>query len=271
MNVDIDIDAYLSRIGYDGPRTPSLDTLRALHERHPAAIVFEALDVLLNRGIDLSPAAVDAKLISARRGGYCFEHNGLLKRVLTALGFQVETLAARVRWMQPADAPPAAFSHMALRVMVDGEPWLADVGFGGLVLTTPLRFATMEAQATGHELFRLRPAERGTVLEAWVDDRWAALYELSGEPRVDADHEQANWFTSTHPDSRFRRNLIVARTTREARYTLLNNRFTIRPPDGPAERRMLDADGIERVLAGAFDLPVEPDWRPVIENAAAAS
>src|SRR5699024_12704843 len=83
----VDLDAYCFRIGYDGPRTPTLTTLRALHERHVATIPFENIDVLLNRGIDIAPAAVDDKLITAGRGGYCYEQNGLFKRVWTTIGF----------------------------------------------------------------------------------------------------------------------------------------------------------------------------------------
>jgi arylamine N-acetyltransferase len=98
------LDAYFARIGYEGPRTSTLATLRALHELHPAAIPFEAIDVLLERGVDLSPEAVEAKLITARRGGYCFEQNGLFQRVLAALGFEVEPLIARAVWMAPPDA-----------------------------------------------------------------------------------------------------------------------------------------------------------------------
>lgn len=270
MTPDIDIDAYLARIGFDGPRTATQDTLRSLHRLHPAAIVFEAIDVLLDRGIDLSPAAVDAKLISARRGGYCFEQNGLFQRALTALGFEVEAFTARVRWMQPAGAPTPGFSHMVLRVSLNGQQWLADVGFGGCVMTSPLRFDTGESQDTAHETFRLVPAGGNILLEASIDEQWQPVYELSTEPRVQADIEQANWFTSTHPESRFRRNLIAARTLPEARYTLLNNRFGVRSPDGRVERLFLDADEIEETLARVFELPVEPEWRPVIEAAAAA-
>lgn len=269
MSQDIDLDAYLARIGYDGECAPTLHTLRELHRHHPAALVFEAIDVLLDRGVDLSPAAVDAKLISAGRGGYCFEHNGLFKRVLEALGYEVESLAARVHWMRPVDAPLAAFSHMALRVRVDGEPWLVDVGFGGCVMDAPLRLGVREPQATGHEDFRLVPTTHGILLQADLAGEWAPVYELSNEPRVDADFEQANWFTSTHPDSPFRRNLMVARTTPEARCTLLNSRLTVRRPDGWTDQRVLNADQIEDALARTFSLPVEPAWREVIDRAAA--
>lgn len=266
---EIDLDAYLRRIGYDGPRTPTLETLRALHELHPAAIAFEAIDVLLERGIDITPAAVDAKLIAAGRGGYCFEQNSLFKRALAALGFEVEGLAARVRWMQPPDAPPPTLSHMALRVTVDGRPWLVDVGFGGCVLTEPLLFDTTEPQATRHETFRLVPDDRHIRLLGLLDGEWTPIYDLSPEPRLDVDYEPSNWFTATHPKSLFRHNLMVARTTPDARYALLNNRLTVRRPDGNTDRRFLDADGIESALAETFRLPVEPDWRGVIERAAA--
>ena len=101
----VDLDAYRRRIGYAGPLTPTLETLRALQELHPAAIPFEALDVLTGRGVDISAQAVDAKLIAAGRGGYCYEQNGLFKRVLQAIGFEVEGLIARVNWNSPADAP----------------------------------------------------------------------------------------------------------------------------------------------------------------------
>lgn len=92
----VDLDAYCARIGYSGSRVPTLETLRALHEAHIASIPFEALNALLDREIDISPSAVDAKLIGARRGGYCFEHNALFKRVLQTIGFDVEGLIARV-------------------------------------------------------------------------------------------------------------------------------------------------------------------------------
>ena len=267
---EVDLDAYCARIGYDGPRTPSLETLRALLELHPAAIVFEAIDVLLDRGVDLAPAAVDAKLIRAGRGGYCYEHNGLFKRVLKTIGFQVEGLVGRVRWMAPPGSPPRPRTHMALRVTVDRESWLADVGFGGCVPTSPLRMDRAAPQPTSHETFRVVPFGDALLVQARLDDRWTSLYELSDQPQLDVDYELPNWFTATHPSSHFRHRLIVARTTPEARYMLLAGRLTVRESDGRVERRMLDADQIEEALRKTFGLPVEPAWHSVIERAAAA-
>jgi N-hydroxyarylamine O-acetyltransferase len=265
----VDLAAYCARIGYASPLEPTLKTLRALQELHPAAIAFEAIDVLLDRGIDISPAAVDAKLIAAGRGGYCYEQNGLFKRVLQAIGFDVEGLIARVNWNAPADAPPRPPSHMALRVTIDGVPWLADVGFGSCVPTAPLRLDSRDPQPTAHETFRFVPAGNELQLEAELVGRWAPVYRLLPTPQLDADYALANWYTATHPESHFRHRLIVTRTTPQARHVLAGAQLTVRAPDGRAERRILDADEIERELAERFGLPVESGWRQVIERAAA--
>lgn len=264
-----DLATYGARIGYTGPLTPTLATLRALQALHPAAIPFEAIDVLLDRGVDLAPAAVDAKLIAGKRGGYCFEHNSLFRRVLSAIGFKVEGLVSRVRWMLPPGAPATARSHMVLRVTIDGEPWLVDVGFGSCVPTSPLRMDTIEPQPTAHESFRLVSLGDVLLLQAQLEDSWADVYEIAPEPQLDIDYEVANWFTAMHPSSHFRHRLIVTRTTPQARCVLLENRLTIRRPDGRAERHFLDADAIEQALGETFGLTVDASWRPVIERAAA--
>ena len=266
----IDLDAYFARIGYDGPRTPTLETLRALHALHPAAIPFEAIDVLLDRGIDLDPAVIDAKLIGSARGGYCYEQNSLFKRALTALGFEVEGLIARVQWTLPADSPPRARTHMGLWVTIDDEPWYADVGFGGLVLTAPLKFGIIDPQPSPHETFRLVPEGEDIALQVLLGEVWTPVYQLSREVQLDVDYDLPNWFTSTHPTSHFRHNLMVSRTTPEARYPLLHNRLTIRGQDGTVERRMLSAGEIGAVLTDTFGLAVEPDWAPLFERAVAA-
>ena len=265
----VDLDAYFKRIAYDGPRAPTLETLRALHEHHPAAIPFEAIDVMLDRGVDITPAAVDAKLIAARRGGYCFEQNGLFKRVLETIGFDVECLIARVKWQAPPDAPVRPRTHMGLRVTIDGTPWLADVGFGGCVSSEPLRMDTSEPQKTRHVTFRLIPTADGLNVEALLGAGWAPLYELGLEPQHDVDYVPANWFTATHPESHFRHQMMIARTTPEAQYALSNNRLTIRTPDGGEERRELSVDELAEVLRDLFGLPVEASWRPALERAVA--
>lgn len=268
----VDLDAYFARIGYAGPRAPTLAVLEALHALHPAAIAFEAIDCLLDRDVSLAPADIDAKLIGRGRGGYCFEQNCLFFRALDALGFAVTPLAARVRWGM-AEGPPRPRTHRVTRIELDGQSWLADVGFGGCVLTAPLRLAPMEEQVTRHDTYRLVPfgagPGQGVTLEVRRDGEWLPAWDLPLDPCVEADFEMANWWTSKHPSSHFRHNLLAARTTDAARYALLFNRLTVRWPDGRVSRTTLDAGGIESALSEVFGLPVEPSWRAVIERAAA--
>ncbi len=269
-SVAVDLGRYFARIGFAGPGRADLATLQAIQDLHPAAIPFEAIDVLLGRGIRLAPEAVDAKLIAGGRGGYCFEQNGLLRRVLTALGYRVEPLMGRVLWNRAPGAPAQPRTHMVLRVELDGVPWLADVGFGSVVPTAPLRLDTGDPQETLHETFRIVPSGNELMLQVRRAGEWLPIYQVSRDAAEDADFEAANWYTSTHPASHFGRTLMVARVTPDARFTLLNGQLTVRRPGGEPERRTLDADGIEQALVGVFGLPVEADWRPVVERAALA-
>jgi N-hydroxyarylamine O-acetyltransferase len=270
----VDLDAYFARIGYDGPREPTLNVLRTITQKHPDAIPFENLDVLLGRGISIDPAAIDAKLITAGRGGYCFEQNGLLKRVLIALGFEVQSLMARVWWMKPPETPVRARSHMVLSVLIDGEVWLADNGFGGCVLTAPLRLMSDEIQPTPNGAFRIEAVapEMGgeRLVLADLSGTWAPLYQVALGPWLDVDYEPANYFTYTHPSSHFIWSMTVGRTTPTARYALKNNRLTHRDQAGAlVEQRDLTVDELEATLRDVIGLPVEASWRPVLEKVVA--
>lgn len=266
--VPINLDRYCSRIGYSGSLDDSLETLGHLIEHHLSAIPFENIDVLLGRPVDISPAAIEEKLVERRRGGYCFEHNGLFKRVLSALGFEVENLSARVSWGRHENDPPRPRTHMALRVTIEGEPWLVDVGFGGSVPVRPLRLGQDGAQPTRHETFRLVRQRDAVVLELQAGEVWRALYELSEVPLLDVDYEPLNWFTSTHPASPFKQHLMIALATPEARLSLMDSRLTIRHRDGSHEQRGLNLGELEATLAGTFGLAVEPAWRPLLERLA---
>ncbi|WP_419321450.1 arylamine N-acetyltransferase family protein [Caulobacter sp. ErkDOM-E] len=270
----VDLDAYFARIGYEGPREPTLAVLRAITRKHPDAIPFENLDVLLGRGISIDPATIDAKLIAAGRGGYCYEQNGLLKRVLTAVGFNVEGLMARVLWMAPVGAPPRPRSHMVLGVAIDGETWLADAGFGGCVLTAPLRLFSDEVQDSPNGQLRIVDAGHDGVAERQVQanlsGNWAPLYQVAKGAWADVDYEQVNYFTYTHPSSHFTWSMTVGRTTPTARYALKNNRLTHRDATGAlVEQRDLTVDELEATLRDVIGLPVEADWRPVLEKVVA--
>ena len=261
----MDLAAYFRRIGYDGPSAPTLETLQAIHALHPVAIPFENLDPLSRRPVLLDLDSIAAKLVHARRGGYCFEQNLLLRAVLQRLGFRVTALNARVRWGQPAEAPETARSHMLLRVDLDDRPYLVDVGFGGYLLPAPLRMEPGLEQPNAHGVVRLVGEDGSLILQAALAAGWQDLYRFTQEPALDVDYEAANWFTSTHPRSLFLKNLLAQRLTPEGRLTLFNKRLTRRAAAGTHEESTLESSGelgdvLERLFGLEPPVPAEAIW-----------
>ncbi len=234
----LNLDSYLARIGYSGSTTATLETLRALCALHPEAIPFENLDVLLKRPIRLDIESLSAKLVHERRGGYCFEQNTLFQAALQALGFSVRAIAARVQWRHPEGALNPR-SHMVLLVSLPEGDLIADAGFGGLTLTAPLRMEAGAAQTTSHGTYRLVPVGEELQLQARMAEGWSAVYQMSMQEQASSDWEVVNWYTSTHPASRFTRQLMAARPLGERRLALLDNVLRIHRPDGTSERRVL--------------------------------
>lgn len=250
----MDLDAYFSRIGFAGDRSPTLATLGAIQSHHVEAIAFENLDPLLGRPVRLDPASLEAKLVRARRGGWCFEHNLLLSHVLRALGFSVAGLAARVLWNVP-EATATPRTHMLLRVQAEGEPVLVDVGFGLLTPTAPLRLVTGVAQRTPHEPFRLLAYEGAFVMQAQLRGSWQPLYAFDLQEQQQVDYELVNWYLSNHPCSRFVNGLMAARAAPGRRYTLRDNEFAVHDVNGQSERRVLaDATALRCTLEDVFGL-----------------
>ena len=236
-----DLNAWLRRIGYDGPRAPDLTTLRAviIHQSHH--VPFENVDVLLGRTPRLDLASLQRKLVTEARGGYCFELNALLKAGLTAMGFQVTGLIARVILGGDMAAERPA-SHMMNRVDLPEGAFLADVGFGNLTPTAPLRLEPNLEQTTPHETMRLVPEGAELVLQAQLGGEWRNLYRLSLTPPLPVDYEVANWFTATHPGSPFVPNVVASRPGEGGvRHTLFNGRVTLRRPGQAPERHQLES------------------------------
>ncbi len=230
------LDAYFARIGYTGPRTPTWETLDGILAAHTASIPFENLDVLLGRGINLDPVAVEKKLIHDQRGGYCFEQNSHLLRVLLALGFHVTPLSARVRAQRPRDFTPPR-THLFLRVDIDGVSWMADAGMGATSLTTPIRYHVEGEQLTRHEPRRFIQEEGKFFYQIRYGDEWSDVFEYTGEEMPPIDRELGNWYTCAHPHSHFRNRLIAARATSTGRISLLDRELTVRHKDGTAVKR----------------------------------
>jgi N-hydroxyarylamine O-acetyltransferase len=268
MSERIDLDAYLRRIGYDGSRAPTLGTLRALHLRHALAIPFENLDPFLRRPVRLDLASLQQKLVHDRRGGYCFEHNLLFKAALDTLGFRVAGLAARVVWNVP-DGVTLPRTHMLLRVALDGQDYIADVGFGGQTLTGPIKLVAGVEQATPHEPFRLVAEGDRFLMQVLIGGAWKSLHRFDLQEQLLSDYEMANWFVSTHPESRFVKNLTVAMPAPDGRYALFNAEFAVHRLGGPSEqRRLAGATEIRQVLQEVFRLtpPEGPELDAALER-----
>ncbi|MCL3997364.1 arylamine N-acetyltransferase family protein [Streptomyces lavenduligriseus] len=257
-----DLDAYLDRIGFKGERRADLAALRGVHLAHSLTLPFENLDPVRGSAPSLDPAGLTAKMVRGRRGGYCYEHNTLLRLALEGLGFRVTPLAGRV--VLGAEGPPESRprTHAMLRVEVAGEPWpyLADVGFGAvgaLLLPVPLVAGT-EYEGAGRR-HRLVPLPHEGPLELWelqARDRrtgeWTGQYAFTQEPFSAPDLEVFNWFVATHPRSPFTRRPYLQRTLPDGRHLSL---------DGPLLTETLpDGTATERVLTG------EPEARQVVEE-----
>lgn len=260
----VNLDAYFQRIGYSGERTATLPTLEAIHYCHTQAIAFENLSPLLGQPVPLDLPSLQQKLVDSERGGYCFEQNGLFRSVLTALGFPVTSLAARVLWRSP-EAVISPRTHMALLVHVDDAPYIADVGFGGLTLTTPLRLAPGIQQPTSHEPFRLVEVDDTYIMQALLGQAWRPLYQFDLQPQHLPDYEVSNWYVSTYPKSLFVNSLIAAKPDTDCRYALHDNHFAIHHLSGKTERHVLTTvKELCAVLANEFRLTL-PDHQD-LEN-----
>jgi N-hydroxyarylamine O-acetyltransferase len=257
-----DLDAYFARIGYRGPRTPSFSTLAAIHAHHARAIPYENLDIHLGRVIRIDLPSIEQKLVRDRRGGYCFEQNGLLAAVLGALGFPVTSLLGRVRWQLPPETQ-TALTHQILRVETpDAGSCLADVGFGSMSLYQPLRLEYDCAQSGCLEPRRLVRRGDNIVHQALLGDTWGDVYAFTLDAVPAIDFEVSNWYTCSHPASAFVLNLRASRSLADRRHTLHNRDFTTRYADSRVEKRTIATpEELLAVLAEFFDLHFPPGTR----------
>ncbi|MGW2400008.1 arylamine N-acetyltransferase family protein [Kitasatospora sp. NPDC001664] len=218
------VDAYLSRIGATRPDRPDHAALAALHRAHLLAVPFENLSIHLGEPVVLEPAALLAKVVDRRRGGFCYELNGLFAELLRALGFRVTLLAARV-YAAP-DRLGIPFDHLALRVDLD-EPWLADVGFGSFA-REPLRLDLTDPQQDPSGSFTVRPDGEDLV----VSQDGEAQYRLELRPRELADFVPTCWWHTTSPGSHFTRSTVCSRQLADGRLSLSGTRLIRTTADG---------------------------------------
>lgn len=252
------LHSYFARISFAGAAEPTRETLHAIVAAHNRTIPFENLDPLTGVPVaDLSAEALADKLIHRRRGGYCYEHNGLLGFVLEALGYGVQRLAGRVVWMHDDDSLPAQTHQVLAVTLPDGEgPYLVDVGFGGQTLTSPIRLQSGPVQQTRHEPYRLLDHAEGFELQAEVRGTWHPLYLLDPSPRPRIDLEVGSWYVSTYPKSGFVVGLSAAIVTDDARWNLRGRNLAVHRAGGSEKTRLETAGEVLEVLDTTFGIDI---------------
>ncbi|MGW1914823.1 arylamine N-acetyltransferase family protein [Streptomyces sp. NPDC002076] len=249
------VEAYLRRIGAEHPQEPTGRALRELQLRHLLTVPFENLSIHLGEEIVLEEERLLDKVIGRGRGGFCYELNGAFGALLAALGYEVELLAARVYGDEGRLGIP--YDHLALRVRtVEGDTWLADVGFGAHS-HYPLSYAEREEQVDPGGVFRVVAAAPDAAgvsgggsagpgdLDVIRDGR--PQYRLETRPRVLGDFAAGAWWHSTSPLSHFTRSLVCSRVTEDGgRVTLSGRELKTTAGDGTRGTRGLETD--EEVL-----------------------
>jgi N-hydroxyarylamine O-acetyltransferase len=257
----LDLDAYLKRIGYSGPTSPSEATLAGLYRAHLAAIRFENLDVFLRGAVDVSLEAIQDKIVYRGRGGYCYEQAQLFGAVLERLGFGVERLLARVG--PDADlARPR--THLTLRVRGDGGVWLADPGFGSSP-PAPLslrRYRSGGPQAVDGWIYEIVPDEEHGEdvwkLREHQAGQWVTLHRWTDATVQPVDVMLSNYYTSTHPDSWFTWQPVIVKRDPDAIISVLGRTYTVNRPGSEKERRELTDEEFAAALTGEFALSLTP-------------
>lgn len=249
----MDVEAYLRRIEYDGPRQPSSAALRSLHRQHLFTVPFENLDIPLGTPIGLDISTLYQKIVVRRRGGFCYELNGLFGELLRAMGFRVEMLSARVRREDGGFGPE--FDHMLLKVELE-EPWLVDVGFGDSFVDPIVFHAGGADQVSGHTYVVLPKGEEWELLRE--DDKGQVpLYVFRDVPHALSDYQAMCAFHQTSPESHFTKSWICSRATADGRITVANMRLIV-TREGSREEMLLSTEGdLRRCLQEAFAVELD--------------
>ena len=232
----MDVNAYLERIKYRGSLAPTSETLRDLQVAHLLAVPFENLNIHAKQPIVLEDDALFAKIVEHRRGGFCYEVNGLFAALLRALGFRIEMLSAEVANAEGGFGP--SFDHMTLMVSLDNR-WLADVGFGDSFIE-PLLLDERGEQMQGRRAYKIVPDNDYLILmQRENEDEWKAQYRFTLKPYEYADYSEMCRYHQTSPQSHFTQRRICSRATDEGRITLSEMRFITTSKNGERQERIL--------------------------------
>jgi N-hydroxyarylamine O-acetyltransferase len=243
---------YMSRIGIAGVDLhPNLETLSRLQRAHLLTVPFENLDIHWKRPIVLHEEKFFAKIVSDRRGGFCYELNGLFNTVLRSIGFQTRLISARV--FNGKEFGPE-FDHMAIIVTIDGNAYLADVGFGSFTLE-PLRFVPDVEQTDREGIFVIRKFDdKYFEVVKRADDTWIPEYIFEDISHEVSEFEEMCDFQQYSPDSHFRKGRLCSIMTESGRKTLTDKSFIVTENGNKTETPVLSDSEFYRLLEQEFSI-----------------
>ena len=258
----MDVPLYLARIQYFKPIKPDVQTLQGIQFAHMLNVPFENLDIGLKRPIDLTEEALWNKIVIQKRGGFCYELNGLLAWLLKQIGFEVTYLNARV--YNREGKPGIDFDHLALLVKVPDQSgrWLVDAGFGDS-FNEPLNFEEPGEQVQGLRSYRLEQTSDGYI--TWqrnYDGSWERQYFFDLQPRnFPVDYESACLYHQTSPHSSFTRGSIISRATPDGRVSLEDGRLILTKDGRRSEKTVENKDEYHALLEQYFDVTLSEEQR----------
>ncbi len=252
---DSTLKGYLERIAISEGVSGDLETLKKLTQAHPKHITFENIDSFTGIVPAIDTADIFQKMVTEKRGGYCYEQNSLFKEVLQTLGFNMKMHLARVLWSSK-DGSETARTHMLLTTDIEGKKYLVDVGFGSMTLTAPIVFNSEQETPNGR--FRLISLDDNFYRLDVFKNEWLPIYKFTLEEVQVSDLDMANWYVATGPSSMFNKFLMITRVDEHARYALFNKEFNIRDSKGGKESsEITNEEELQSVLINYFklDLP----------------
>ncbi|HKR59517.1 MAG TPA: arylamine N-acetyltransferase [Pyrinomonadaceae bacterium] len=260
----MDTARYLQRLNYTGPTEPTAETLRQLQLAHLQSVPFENLSIHSSEPIVLNDEALFDKIVGRRRGGFCYELNGLFAGLLRELGFKVVMLSARVANYKGEFGPE--FDHMTLLVTSPDAPeerWLADVGFGDS-FNEPLLLDLRTAQRQGTMSYRLDAVDDHLLLlQSESDGDWVPEYRFTLEPHQYPDYAEMCHYHQTSPESHFTKAPLCSRLTQDGRITLSGKRFISTRPGVREELDVLDQVEFEKILRDQFGIKLKKQMNAI--------
>lgn len=251
-------DDYLRRINLSKKISVNFECLKSIHHAQHTSIAFENFDICLGKSIHLEPESIFQKLVNQKRGGYCFELNGLLLLALQTFKFEVRPLLGRVH----LSGEPGGKSHQTLLITLNGKKWIVDAGFGAESPPTPIPLTDNEPITFGNQTYRLIESKLfGYMLQSKPDDNWKNLYSFDLSHVFDIDIKFGNHFTSTSPDSFFTNARMAALPIKEGMLTLHNYRLK-KVVNGKEEVILLkDGPSYLSVLDKEFGINIDADYK----------